>query len=271
MDWNRSKNIIILLLLIVNIFLAVNLGYSLYVQKAAREAQVASLMEYLGSKGIVMDSGILPGSNLGRVVMLVERDRVLESAAADILVETAASKTDGGVARYSGPGGNIMVQSGGVLQGNIKVNYAEDESWEQAADSFTALLSDAGISSGFTDSANGVITIQGAHNNLKIFNCEVSAESTQDGWSIGGRWCFGAALPVNNDAEMDAIGLVVKFVNRITAFGIEIRSIDGMEAGYLANNVLSIGIRLTPVYRIATDMGEFYINAIDGTLVSAEY
>jgi len=271
MDWNKSKNIIILLLLIVNVFLAANLGYSVYVQKSARNEQIASLLEYLAARGISMESGVLPESGLGRVVMLVERDRGLESAAADVLVPGAKSRTDGGFSRYSGSGErSLTVSSGGLLEAKNISPTGNGEPRDASEGDLTALLADAGISSDFVENADGFVSVCGAFDGMKIFNCVVFAQLSQTRWDMSGRWCFGVPLPVNNETEMDAIGLIVKFVNSVTALDIPIRTIDDIEPGYLAGTILNIGIRLIPVYKITTDIGDFFIDAIEGALVQAE-
>ena len=74
MDWSRAKNLIIMLLALVNVFLVGNIAYLAYKNDAAERNTVSELVAYLESRGIVLDREAVPRENLGRTVLIVEHN-----------------------------------------------------------------------------------------------------------------------------------------------------------------------------------------------------
>ena len=114
MEWNKAKNLIILMLAAVNLFLLGNLLYLVYKNSASARSTVTELTAYLADCGIALDADLVPRENPGRKVLVVERDESQEAAAAAALLGASeAPQNAAGV--YTASDGEADIRFGGYL------------------------------------------------------------------------------------------------------------------------------------------------------------
>ena len=259
MDWNKAKNLIIFLLVLVNVFLLGNMAYLAYKKEAASRTAVTELTAYLASRGITLDEDTVPRENPGRTVLVLEYEEKLTAAAARVLLEDSAlSAGENGV--YSNGAGEISLKPGGYVEARL--------AGEMDAKEFLRLLAKSGINLRDTGETADTIQFQAVFEELPVFNCTVTAGREEQGWNLSGRICMGNALRTDSGAERDIEGLLVGVTQRLALRGTT--QIYQIEAGWVAGSISNVGLRLTPVYKLTADSDDFYINAVDGTLLSVE-
>ncbi len=257
MEWSKAKNLIILLLAAVNVFLLCNFLRLVYKNVSAAHNTAAELVSYLDAMGISMETDVLPRGNPGRTVMIVERNAEQEAAAArSLLGDASLTANEDGV--YVSSSGELRVKFGGYLEAVFAQPTGESDIWELFERSGIAL---------WQPSADGR-TAQLAYSELPVFNCRLNAEDRDDSLQVTGRICVGKVFRTDSDRERDAAGLIVGVAQRMILSGAT--EIRGAEPGWIAGSVSNVGLRLTPVLRLTSDAGDYYVNAVDGTLMSVE-
>lgn len=259
MDWSKAKNLIILLLALVNVFLLGNIAYLLYKNEAAARNTVAELVAYLDSRGISLDADAVPRENLGRTVLVVERDTELEAASARVLLsdQTLSATADG---TYVASAGELNVKSGGYMDARLTS--------DASARALVSLIEKSGVSLSATEHTDDTAEMQVVYAELPVFNCRLTASREDDAWTVSGRICVGNALRTDAGSERDVTGLIVGVAQRLILRGTT--EISRIEAGWVAGSISNVGLRLIPVYKLTADSDDFYVNAVDGTLLSAE-
>ena len=260
MDWSKAKKLIILLLALANLFLVGNLAYLSYKNNVIARETVRDLVEYLDSRGIKLAEDIVPKENLGRSILVIEHTAEADVSAAESLLssEETLSFNDNGT--YQTEEGIVNLRTGGYLEANL---YAVRDARELAS-----LLEKGGVSLWSTTYTADTAEFRLSYRDLPVFNCNLSATQTEDVWMVSGRVCLGNALRADSGYERDIAGLIVGITQRLVLRNTT--EIFDIEAGWVAGSISNVGLRLTPVYKLSTDSDDFYINAVDGTLMSVE-
>ena len=104
-------------------------------------------------------------------------------------------------------------------------------------------------------------------NGCPVFNaglqCDFSAGRL---YMVSGTMVFNVESQTEPEAGMDSVSALVRFVNLGSAEGIIFSRLDGLAPGYYVHLTMSGESTLTPVWRIETDTGSFYLNAVTGLL-----
>lgn len=259
MDWNKAKNLILLMLVLINLFLLGNLGYLSYRQSAAERQTVEELCAYLQENGVSLDPALVPRKNPGRSVLVLTRDVTSElNAMSGLLDQSDLSFASGGV--YRNANGKVSLYNGGFLDGTLTGDLMPAELVERCKN--------LGTKDAHSNVHGDQYELQVYYAEYPVFNCQLLAEKTEEIWTLTGRTCMGRTLRTNSGTERDAVGLFVDITNRLIQD--ETRFVNKIEPGWAASTIADVGVRLTPVYQVMTDTGVYYINAIDGTLMSVE-
>lgn len=272
MEWKKAKNIIILLLAAVNIFLLLNL-YSLKSgEHNSLEEAALGTAAYLESKGIYVDSAVIPRESAKRQSMVIERSSDAEIATASALVGGSNVTDAGGTITVTGTNGSATWRSGSLLDADITVSGIYN-SGDPAV--LIAYLESAGINTaGYiisSDEVGFVLTLNKIFNGEKVMNCNLVIRcESDDRATISGRWFTGDGIALNDSTELESAGLIIKYVEHMEKIGMTINSIESIENGYVAQQMTKIGIILLPVLKITSDGIGTYINAIDGNIVLNE-
>lgn len=259
MDWSKAKNLMILLLVIVNVFLLGNISYLLYRNEATARSTVTELVAYLESRGITLEEDIVPRENMGRTVLVVERSTEAEAALARALLDDA-SLTEDADGDYSSQTGTCNLKSGGYME----AFWTE----EISARNLVSRFENGGVTLQDTSYTDTFAEFSIAYADLPVFNCQVTATLENGVWTASGRICVGNALRTDSASERDVAGLLVGVMQKLILM--DTTEITQIEAGWVASSISSVGVRLLPVYKLTADSGDFYVNAVDGTLLSVE-
>lgn len=259
MNWNRAKNIILLMLFLTNLFLACFLGYMNITQQHMFREAAESTVRVLKSHGIELDIRLISNEEDDRRLCVIERDRAAEQVIAQKLMKNSEVSDSGGNDHYVGENGSVTWMSGGFVEGSIASDPASVLSAFSSAN--------AGKLSPDTSSEE-VTSYMQELNGLPVFNCIISLTASENGTDFTGRYCTGTPIPVNDSRPMSETGILIKYSSGIS--GQVVSRITDIDRGWAVQTLPGIGIRLIPIYRITADTATTYMNAIDGSVLLSE-
>ena len=271
MEWHRLKNIIILILLLLNGFLLVLVAarWSEAVQydRAALERTVAALAD----RGIEVDpDGLLSPGEL--LPLSLERDPEAEQGLARALLDEAveADNLGGGLYLYRGALGEVSIRAGGELSAAL----ADSPAWDADSpeDHAAALLNKMGVSARLMDAgAQGnrtLVRFRQLWDKAPVFSCEV--EFVYENGRLRGLQgtLLTAAQGTQEPGEVLSLPTaLMRFLDGVTATGDVCSAIRSMEAGYrISSQPLSGGVRLTAVWLVSSDTADYYLDGATGAL-----
>ena len=270
MDSIKVKNFIIAVLLIVNAILL-----SVFVADSLREREMASsaidgAVELLGKNGIEVGDGVdLSARQLE--TLLVERDTSVEAQAVSKLLGNAVPSDQGGnILLYFGSKGEARFSGTGGVEMNLRAGEFNASDPLSEARSFASSLGLDTMPEPVSynvdpDTLEGTLELCCAWDGVRIVNCTISF-TFANGGLIG---VFGTRLLDNvtqgqQESTIDEPTVLMRFLELVLKGGRVCSSLDELELCYtMRSNAAGEG-ELIPVWRIATDTGEFYINAVTG-------
>ena len=270
LEWRKLKNLIILILLTVNGFLLVLVGARWEESARYERSALEQTVQVLAQGGIQVDlEAVAPADGLAP--MTVERDVEREARLVCTLLdeEVQGDNRGGGLYLYQGALGETSLRAGGELSAEFPQNdYWKTEHPEDHAASLLKKLGMEGALSGRTNEGEDVVLrfTQG-WNGTPVFSCEVEFVY-QDGYLTALR---GTLLMAAGTAEAGQVlslpTALMRFSEEIGATGDVCSAIRSMEPGYRGTaQSLSGGIRLSPVWLVATDTANYYLDCVNGVL-----
>lgn len=257
MNWNRAKNIILLILVVTNVFLGIYLGYMRITERNMFREAAEGTVQVLKSRGIELDIGLITNEDDDRRLYVIERDQTAEQSIAQTLLEDAKTSGSGGTDHYLSDNGSVSWMTGGFTEGEITANA------QFAAAAFVS--SDSGVT---VRNPDGTLTITQEIKKLPVFNCAVTLTDSDAGCTFSGRYCTGTPIPVNDSRPMSVTSILIKYSSDVS--GQVVSRITDIDRGWAVQTLPGIGVRLIPVFRITADTAVTYMNAIDGSVVLAE-
>lgn len=271
MEWPRLKNIIILILLLVNGFLLVLVGarYSESVQYE-REALERTL-KVLEGQGIQVDADRLsPAGALAPLTAERDPERELQLAQALLGRDAQADNRGGGLYLYQGGGGKLTVRAGGELSAAL-AGTPEQRTGDPERHA-AALLRDMGIKAEQIGAAREDgwtrVRFRQSWDGVPLFSCEVEF-AYREGLLQTVQGALLAAQSGDRE-EAGALALptaLMRFSEEIAATGDVCSAIQSMEPGWRGTvQPLSGGVRLAPVWLVTTDTAQYYLDCAAGSL-----
>lgn len=264
MKTSRLKNIVIVLLLLVNIFLLTLLLGRRAEARAAYERSVEQLVTLYESSGVSLDPALLSQEDVLFSASL-GRDEARERAFAASLLgdDVRVSDTGGGVYQYENALGSCSIRAGGTVEASL--TRATDD----PADFCRSLFQSYGyvlIASSLNSSGSGSVTGLRSSGEQPIFNASLTLTFSRGALTaVSGT--FLSSLTEGTRADgIDAITALVRFLDHRSASGLVWTEIQSVESGYLLQSSAATPLRLLPVWRIGTDVNSFYVNCKTGEI-----
>jgi regulatory protein YycI of two-component signal transduction system YycFG len=262
MERSRLKNIIILVLLLVNVFLLSSLAFRISQARSARARTQEELTKLLSSEGIELNADIpqaLPPS--GRTL---SRNTGVE---ADI----AAFFLGNGCAVYN-EGGGIYTYLSGSEQAFFRANgsfditgrLSEDGEAEQLFKKFCSTYGYRELTSGFTDDSGTATAVQ-YYENYPVANATVTFIE-RDGCliSVSGTYIPGVYSSETAVSSMNAVTALTKFLEACRESGAVVSGVSGVSLCYQLQSTTAASMTLIPVWCIETDTSDYYVNCSTG-------
>lgn len=274
MQWTRVKNILILLMLIINalllgVFLSRQAG-----QASVRKNSAQDLVAVLREQGVTMLPESIPDDTRPLYSLEAVRDEAFERAVALYLLQDAQAEDQGGnIIVYTGQNGTAAFRGGG----NIELALTQPFDTGGAPDAGQAArqllgrmgfdLTGAQITSVATGSGH-TVEIRQSVSQLPVYNCRlaVSLDENNKLLQLSGRWTAGTPAQADTQATKSAAYALLKFIDAMRRAGTPVSDIAVMETGYVTTTAAPGLIRLLPVWHIVASGADYYINALTGAL-----
>lgn len=277
MEWSKIKNIVILLLALVNVFLLVLVvsqeRRSVRYQEEARTEAVA----VLAKNGVDFLPERIPG-DLELLPLEVERDRMgeLEDSMAEALLGDVRKENQGGdlqVTYVSHTGQADFYSSGRFIftfqPGALPLSGEEPA--RHAADCLRSLGFEGEIAGVEYDGETVTVTFFQNWEGIPVFSCE-AVFSYQDGElrQIDAQRLSGTARQAaGGEALLSTATVLIRFLAGINDGAVRVcTEIQDMTPGYQANLSRPVTY-LSPVWRITTDTGVYYMDGVTGEITPA--
>ena len=274
MEWSKIKNIVLLMLLAVNLFLLVLVADQERKSAAYLEEARTGAVEILEKANIHMDLENLPPESDFHT-MAVERDRTMEDAMAKALLGETGKSGDLGPVTYTGAQGEGQFLS----DGKFSFTFSGDgltAGKESPAEHGQKLLEKAGdtcqvLETREQDNRTAVVTVQQLWEGTPVFNS--TADLTYENGSlrsIRGQRLMGAPEPEAGAEPLDVATILLRFLSGVQDGGYVCSEIVDMTAGYEVTLSSTGSANLEPVWLITTNTVPFYVDGTDGTVRQAE-
>lgn len=266
MQWARVKNILIVILLVVDSFLAINL-ISRYVDtRAAQNRLRGDIATILADYGMICGEDFVVPISCSAVTLQTDRSRTAEEGFAKALLgaQVQHSEDEDGTASYTTDAGQVIWHSNGAVQ--AWMNYPQPPQGKRAVRrAAKLLLESAGVSmrgsSWETDEQSATMTSTVA--GLPVFGRKLCVRFTDDRVTVTGCWTFETPYAAASDRARtyDAGDALISFVRQNTG----ITRIEEMEFGYHMLQGASGRLQLAPSWRIRTATGDLLFDAAKKT------
>ncbi len=271
MEWRKVKNIIILLLLLVNGFLLALVWARKSEADSYDRTALTQAIDALSGRGIQVDRSALTAAE-GLSPVEVERDVAGEQALAAALLGEAAAGDNrgGGLYLYETDAGEVSLRPGGELSARLN----DDPRWQtdDPAAHAALLLKEIGVEGtqrGAVQLEDGgtAVTFVQTWEGTPLFSCAVTFTYREGRL----RTVEGALLASIPSAKESGTVLtlptaLMRFLDGVQERGDVCSALRSMEAGYRSGQTASGVTRLTPCWHIVTNTAEYYLDASAGTL-----
>lgn len=274
MEWAKLKNIIILILLLVNVFLLIMVGTQERSSARHREQTISDAVSVLERGGIQLDRANVP-EELELTPMTVERDQEAEAAlAAALLGECDSSDLGSGRYAYRGARGWAEFRSNGSFSVAFQNGaWKTGNSGAEETDAL-ALMEQVGLASVLLsrEESGGQVTVTLCQTwqELPVYSCRIEL-AYADGrlQSISGQRLMGTPQASGEKSELITVPTaLLRVLNGINNLGDICNEITAMTPGYLLT-VSADATRLIPIWYVTTDTGAYSLNALTGVLERA--
>ena len=269
MDKRAVKNIIIIILALLNLFLLI-LVVSGAVQKIqARRQRSEALTNILTNQGITVEPGAVRSSGSGKVTYLSRNaDSEAESVSA-VIGECTCTDKGGGIYSYSGENGTADVRSTGDFEITMTTD-AFPASGDYIADAKDFLNKfgvkyDAGSLSTSQSGGLTAVTAVCSFRGRDVVNSTVTMYYTSSRLkSVSGRRPLKTVTGTKSETSLDYVSVMMTFLESIRKSGKVCSTVNSVTTEYYLDSATVSGCTLTPVWCIKTDVGNFYFDCLTG-------
>lgn len=261
----RLKNIIILVLALVNVFLLGSLVLRKTEDSASRRQAAAELTALFASDGITLDPAALSGQSApeGRTLnRSVELDRKL---AAFLLGDTATeADKGGGIYGYESDRGSAQFRASGGFEASGTLSADNDP--ETFIRRFCRSFGYESLAMELENGAGSATAVQ-SHNGYPVSNCTVTF--TVSGGSVSS--LTGTHIPDSYTAVDATVPLSVRtalttFLEYRRESGAVVSAVTDAFPCYELQSTTAAPMTLVPQWGIVTGTGNYYVNCFTGAV-----
>lgn len=270
MEWSKIKNIILLVLLVVNGFLLALAAARWGGERRAEQTALAQAVQVLEQSGIAVSESAVDDAS-GLTARTLERDTEVEAALAAALLdeEVSGSNLGGGVYQYAGARGAVTLRAGGELSAEL----GEDARWETDDPEAHAarLLKDMGLEGKLVeterDGETVSLTFRQLWDGAPVFSCRLTF--TYSGGrltGLSGTAALGSRTAAEQGELLTRATALLRFLDSVLDSKDVCSTILSMEAGYRTAQDFAGAVKLTPVWLISSNTADYYLDAATGAV-----
>lgn len=276
MEWPKVKNIIILILLLINGSLLILVGGQQWRVRLYERSALTQAAAVLEQNGITVSQSALEqaaGSSLS--VLSASRDLEAEDILAKTLLGEDAACTDqsAGLYVYSSDKGTAIFRSNGDFQISLSDCPVTGEDYAAHA---ARLLDDLGLDAELLQqqsSGTGVTTVAFRQllNGIPIYSCRLEFEySATRLLSVSGTMLAITAAPSGSgETSLDLPTALIRFLDSVLTLGDVCSAVTDLRPGYQSTQSSGGTIRLTPMWLVSTNVSDYYLDGLTGELSRA--
>ena len=260
MERRRLKTAMILILALLNLFLAVHLAGLWALEEAARrlsEEQIAALFE---EGGVTLSPGAISRKSLPSGCGL-ERDEALGGSLAAFFLPdgTQERREEDGTRVWTDADGGVTVRL--TSSGAFTVTGLTDSGMEQCGRFCRQFGYEAPQGDG-----EGICIVKALYNRLEVCNCQAVFTFRDGDWqTAAGTLIPRRTVPFSRDVHLlSAAAALSAFLSYQLENHAVVSSVNGMEQCCVLRSGEEAA--LEPVWRILTDTVDYYVNGVDGTI-----
>ncbi len=279
MEWPRVKNILIVLLAIVNVFL-----FAVYITSSIKNARgieetIENTVLVLNKSGFSIEENQIPSKASVLYPISVERDLKAEAEVAKKFAGNTEAEEISGVSVYMGENGEARFKA----DGNFAIIVKDIQKFIEITDAKELALEVAKLM-GITvsdkidiDDKDDILSITVTQTSLgiPIYNCKINISVMPDkSAKIYGRMIKGKRDVLRNNEPRDITGLLVGMVEILNNNGISHGTVESITGGFQASNISGSShneiLYAVPIWKITVDGKDTYVNAMNGKAISIE-
>lgn len=266
----RVKTIVIIILAVLNACFAVMIVFDFYDAARVQNREREEMSEFFAANGISLPPEIIPASGTAHRYSVGRDTQQEQRLVTQLLGAAQAAEQGGGITLYENENGSALFRSNGEFE--IRINRLDDSLG--AGRTLEALLEQMDISYSDRDAAmeehgdSRSISYFCTWNGKELLNCRVTLRIYAGGRAIlSGRRLHGSPQREGDTDSLEVNTVLVRFLDEIRTGGHVCNGVTQIELAYQMN-ASSSGMQLEPVWRIATDGGEYRVSAVTGRLTS---
>lgn len=259
----RLKNIIILILALVNVFLLGSLLLRKSEDTSARRQAATELTALFAADGVTLNpeaiaSGPAPeGRTLNRSAE--EDQKVAVFLLGD---EATAGDKGGGISEYRSSGGTALFRVGGGFEATGTLSGGEDpETWLRR---FCRLFYYDDLVLSLEDGSGTAVAVQ-QHNGYSVANCTITFTLREgEVTALSGTHLPATYTAVDPTVPLSALTALTSFLEYRRNSGAVVSSVTDMVPCYELQSTSATPITLVPVWQVVTGAGNYYVNSFTG-------
>lgn len=264
MNTSKLKNIILIVLVLLNAFLLSMLLSDRAETRRGRESAAQTLRDIMAERGVTL-SGDVELELRAPAGCTVVRDMDDEKKLMRSLLGDCSQEDQGGhIYFYPGKRGQASLRGTGEM--DLLFEGLGADTMGNAEKTLKKLFKKAGWeinTDGFESSAEFYCTWDG----FTVYNAKLSVDlSGQSIQLISGTRVFDRAAEVSDAQRMDCTSALMRFLGVMEEEGYVCSRIESVQAGYIMSVTMPGECSLRPVWRVDTDTGSVYINAVSGII-----
>lgn len=265
MDRCRLKNIIILILVLLNAFLLASLSQRRAAEQDAFRRTAEQLAALFQEDGMALDPRTISQETPPDSVTL-SRDTALEERAAAFLLGKSLASSDqgGGIFHYSGAAGEAFFRSNGGFEAS---GVLAEEDVEDFCRDFCRAFSYDPPDIQLDGAGDGVFSAVCLYDKLPVFNCAaVFTVKNRVLVSVSGTLLPESGVPSGGgETPLSAAGALSAFQRMRRESAAVVSAVTDTRLCYEQQSGGG-AMTLAPVWRIVTDTGDYYVNGGTGAV-----
>ena len=264
MERYRLKNIIILILVLVNVFLLSSLVYRKSEESAALRRTEEELVELFASSGITLEDRAISWET-PTPPLLLSRSEALERQAAEFLLGSGLHvSSQGGTNTYAASQGSVQFRSNGSFEATGDLCT---ESPEDFCRKFCSKFSYSDLSFRLDSDTQYTGSAVFHHESKPVYNCTVTF-TILDGTlvHVSGTLLPQEGISAERESLLSAAAALTTFQQMRLEEGTVGSSILATELCYELESTAASTLTLESAWCIATDISKYYVNCSTGEI-----
>jgi len=270
MEWSKIKTVILLMLVGTNVFLLLLVGLRIGRGALYEDETRQAAVQVLERSGIEFGPAQVP-KDIQLPTVTIARDRDSEYTVAQQLLGDVTQTGESEVRpAYSSAAGTAEFS----MNGSFTVSFTQDlwrcQEGESLDDASQSCLKQIGFSGILEESVHlgtsSNLTYSQLWEESPIFSCQVTL-FWEDNVLTGleGSRLAGEVTASSTQTLLSTPTILMRFLASVSEGGSVCSRIESMSPGYLTGGS-GRSVQLTPVWRILTDTGAYYVDAVTGAV-----